>query len=241
VSAHLQVVRVDATDAPVDRVGELLDRDRLRRLGWDPATGVFTVDPGDPTLGHSVCPVAGCNYEADRPGGLCVGCAGRWREVGGDWDQYVATPMSRQRYRGERLCRVCRTPGHRRPVKSNGLCVACEGARRHRHQRVDAYISGDDRFAPAAPRPTIGDCVSRRADDSPRTAMGCATATGPAGPARVDPNSEGGATRLIRYWAIGVGGSHWRGCPRDSSPGSSSASRSASTRASSAGSPICGR
>jgi hypothetical protein len=164
VSAPLQVVRVDVTDEAVDRVGALLDRERLCRLGWDPATGVFVVDPDAPTLGYSVCAVAGCDYEADRPGGLCAGCAGRWREVGGDRHQFVATPMSRQRYRRERLCRVCRPPGHRRPAKSNGLCVACEGARRHRHQSVEAYISGNDRFAPAAPRPTIGDCAVASCD-----------------------------------------------------------------------------
>jgi integrase len=160
----LQVVQVDDTDGSVDRVGALLDWDRLRRLGWEPATGLFTVDPDAQALGYSVCPVAGCEYETDRPGGLCVGCAGRWREVGGDWDRFVATPMSRQRYRCERLCRVCRTSGHCRPVKSNGLCVACEGGRRHRRQSVEAYISGDDRFAPAAPRPTIGVCVVASCD-----------------------------------------------------------------------------
>ncbi|MGH9179968.1 MAG: hypothetical protein ACRD0N_15655 [Acidimicrobiales bacterium] len=108
--------------------------------------------------------MAGCDYESSGPGVLCAGCTLRWREVGGDRDRFVATPTSRQRYRRERLCRVCRTPGHQRPAKSNGLCVACEGLRRHRHQSVEAYVGGDERFGPAAPRPTIGTCVVEACD-----------------------------------------------------------------------------
>ncbi|HSI92228.1 MAG TPA: site-specific integrase [Jiangellaceae bacterium] len=151
--------RVEDTAPSVSHLGSRLDVERLRRWGWDPLTGVLTVDPARPVLGYSECPVAGCDYETSTAGQLCAGCALRWGEVGGDWERFVATPMSRQRYRRERLCRVCRRPGHQRPAKSNGLCMACEGLRRHRHQSVEAYVGGDERFRPAAPRPTIGICL----------------------------------------------------------------------------------
>ncbi|MGH9266808.1 MAG: hypothetical protein ACRD0D_01380, partial [Acidimicrobiales bacterium] len=162
MTALARVARpVESAEGSVDRLQP--DLERLRHLGWDPLVGVFTVDPAQPVLGYTQCTVAGCDYETAGPAALCTGCALRWRE-GGDRDQFVATPMSRQRYRGERLCRVCRTPGHHRPTKSNGLCMACEGLRRHRHQGVEAFIGGDERFAQAVPRSTIGICLVEACD-----------------------------------------------------------------------------
>src|SRR5680860_32981 len=61
---------------------------------------------------------------------------------------------------GGGLCRVCRTPGHERPVRGRGLCTACMAAARDRGQSVAAYVAGDAQFPPARPRPTFGTCAA---------------------------------------------------------------------------------
>ena len=124
----------------------------------------MTVDAAQPILGFATCAVAECDYETSSADRLCTGCAQRWREAGSDWEQFLAAPLSRQRYRSERLCLVCRTPGHQRPATRRGLCMACARLRAVRRQSVDAYVRGDERFGPAAPRPTLGVCAVSACD-----------------------------------------------------------------------------
>jgi hypothetical protein len=159
VAALLTAVRFPAPGLQSDRLASLLDVERLRLWGWDAVTNILTVDAAQPILGFAKCAVAECDCESSSADKLCTGCAHRWREAGGDWEQFVAAPLSRQRYRTERLCLVCRTPGHQRPATRRGLCLACAGLRTGRHQTVEAYVRGDERFGPAAPRPTLGFCT----------------------------------------------------------------------------------
>ncbi len=64
---------------------------------------------------------------------------------------------------------MCRTPGHERPVNNGGLCIACARTAAFRRQSIDAYLHGDDRFAPAVPRISFGRCLvascNRRAEN----------------------------------------------------------------------------
>jgi integrase len=58
------------------------------------------------------------------------------------------------------LCLICRTPGHQRPVRGNGLCTACMAAAHDRGQTVAEYVDGDANLPPARPRPSFGTCVA---------------------------------------------------------------------------------
>ena len=58
----------------------------------------------------------------------------------------------------ERLCLVCRTPGHKRPVAALSLCYSCHCQATNRSQAVAAYVAGDYRGPPATPRATFGLC-----------------------------------------------------------------------------------
>lgn len=54
----------------------------------------------------------------------------------------------------QRLCIVCRTPGHERPTQGrNGLCLSCDSGRRVRGQTVAQYVSS------AVPRRSYGRCA----------------------------------------------------------------------------------
>jgi integrase len=71
-----------------------------------------------------------------------------------------ASVPSRTRPVGGGLCLVCRTAGHQRPVRGNGLCTACLAAARDRGQTVAGYVAGDEHFPPARPRPSFGICAA---------------------------------------------------------------------------------
>ncbi|MGH9222362.1 MAG: tyrosine-type recombinase/integrase [Acidimicrobiales bacterium] len=143
---------------PTEWLRSLLDLPRLMSLGWDPNTGVWTVDPAQGAFSYQACAVAGCDYAAAGEHGLCGGCRSRWRGGPPSLEEFVARPRTRERSRTERLCAVCCVPGHMRPANVHGICVACEALRRRRGQSVEALVAGEDRFAPARPRPTIGHC-----------------------------------------------------------------------------------
>ncbi|HXZ74867.1 MAG TPA: hypothetical protein VEH31_28930, partial [Streptosporangiaceae bacterium] len=143
--------------APPQRFRSLIDMPKLTGWGWDPASHVWTVNPSQGVFCYRDCSVAGCDHDATTATGLCTGC--RWRATGLSLDAFLAQPFARAREQQERLCRVCRTPGHMRPASNLGICQACDGLRRRRGQTVAAFVAGDDRFPPAGPRATIGTCT----------------------------------------------------------------------------------
>ncbi|MDQ6837798.1 MAG: tyrosine-type recombinase/integrase [Actinomycetota bacterium] len=149
-----------AVSGPAERLRSLLDLPRLVSLGWDPDSRVWTVDPTQSVFSYRGCGVAGCGYKVSGKDGLCMGCLLRWRAGASSLEEFLSQPLTRERWRSERLCTVCRTPGHTRPAKLNGLCLYCEATRRRRKQTVDAYIAGDDHFPAAHARPTMGICVA---------------------------------------------------------------------------------
>jgi len=60
---------------------------------------------------------------------------------------------------GEQLCVVCRTPGHERAARLEGLCGECSRMRYARGQTVEASVAGDDRYSPAWPSRGFGRCM----------------------------------------------------------------------------------
>jgi len=143
-----------------DRLAATIDYPLLVGAGWDPATQALTPDREHPLLGYPVCRVSGCEWEAWDPGGLCTGCRDRFRvDVGADVEVFCAQGAPRRNRSRDRRCLVCRTPGFERPVGTNELCLSCDGQRRRRRQSVAAYVSGDDVFPAAAPRPGLGVCT----------------------------------------------------------------------------------
>ena len=99
--------------------------------------------------------------------GLCDQCAknylGRlrgYKSVPLTLEEFKAMPMLRlaQADREEELCLVCRTPGHERPARLNGLCSECSRMRHDRRQTIEAFVNGDERYRPAWPRRTFGRC-----------------------------------------------------------------------------------
>lgn len=144
-----------------DQLHESIDWAELRRRGWDEQRAVFAPDAADPEFGFIVCRVEGCGQGSARPGlGLCGACETRWRRAspGTDFEKYCQEGPSRRRQRGGHLCLVCRTPGHERPARSAGLCVACHAAMIDHDETLAGYLDGDEAFAPAVPRPTFGPC-----------------------------------------------------------------------------------
>jgi hypothetical protein len=149
-----------AADRIADPLARAIDYGLLISVGWDPATKTLAPDRRHPLLGYSVCRVAGCESEAWDRSGLCGGCRSRFEASDqADVEAFAALrarPKNRSR---DRRCRVCRIPGFERPVGTNDLCLSCDGLRRRRRQSVAAYVSGDDRYPPAGPRPGLGTCT----------------------------------------------------------------------------------
>ena len=147
--------------APVSGEDELLrlrravDLPRLIEAGYDPGVHVIGLDPEHPVFGYRLCRVAEC-MAAVECDGLCHACRLRFRRFDGTRGQFVAIPrvLTRDGRTEERLCLVCRTPGHERPAAGrNGLCRSCEEARRVHGQTVQQYAAG------VVPRPSFGRCA----------------------------------------------------------------------------------
>ena len=137
------------------RLAACVDLAALIGVGWDPDTKVFTPDPA-----HRVCAVPGCGSEAWSRDGLCGGCASRLACVPGQpIEAFLAAGISQRGRPGQRLCAVCCQPGASRPAAANSLCRSCDRLRATRQQTVAGFVVGDDVFAPALPRLTIGTCV----------------------------------------------------------------------------------
>ena len=154
------------------RLRRALDLPRLLGAGYDPASQVMRPPADHPVLGYELCPVVGC-MAAVVAGRLCYGCRQRFRRFDGAFEEFVEIPrvfaLSR---RGEqRLCIVCRSPGHERPAAGrNGLCLSCDSGRRLRGQAVDEYA------ASAVPRRSFGRCARCErwaAYDAPRLCTAC--------------------------------------------------------------------
>ena len=149
-----------------------VDLPRLIEAGYDAGLRVIRPSADHPVFGYELCPVAGC-MAAVVAGTLCYGCRQRFRRFDGPFEEFIAIArvfaVSR---RGEqRLCIVCRTPGHERPaVGRNGLCLSCDSGRRVRAQAVEEYV------ATAVPRRSYGRCARCErwaAFNDPRLCIAC--------------------------------------------------------------------
>ena len=92
---------------------------------------------------------------------LCARCQnhyGRWLRTheDGGIDGFLASATQIRSEDPARLCLVCRTPGHERPVHSGELCDSCHASRARRGQSITAYMEGDARYRAALPRVTSG-------------------------------------------------------------------------------------
>jgi integrase len=146
------------------RLAELIDVPVLIARGWDLERRRFVPTPSDPLFGYSRCPVHGClNVTEHTATALCSRCQhrfGRWARVkaGGVLDGFLAEVTQVRSENPERLCLVCRTPGHERPAAAHGLCDSCLSQAASRGQSLEAYMSGDERRPAARPRETFGMC-----------------------------------------------------------------------------------
>ena len=145
------------------RVAELVDLGVLVSRGLDLSGLRFAPAPSDPLFGYARCPVRGClNVTEHTASSLCRRCQdrfGRWRAAtGGELEGFLVEVTQRRSEDPERLCLVCRSPGHERPAAAHGLCYTCAARASGRGQSVEAYIAGDERWAPATPRVTFGPC-----------------------------------------------------------------------------------
>ncbi|MGB0091557.1 MAG: hypothetical protein WBP81_03350, partial [Solirubrobacteraceae bacterium] len=146
------------------RLAGLLDMPALIARGWDPWRRRFVPAPSDPLFGYSRCPVRGCqNLTEHTATTLCRRCQhryGRWNRERSDGtlDGFLATVTQVRSENLERLCLVCRAPGHERPDAANGLCYSCNRQAANRGQSVECYVNGDERWPPARPQETFGMC-----------------------------------------------------------------------------------
>jgi hypothetical protein len=164
VSALTLAVVPAADDDYAGRLAELVDLPALIARGWDPERRRFVPAPQDPLFGYARCPVRGCqNVTEHTATALCTRCQhryGRWSRAHSDGalDGFLAEVTQVRSENLERLCLVCRTPGHERPVAAHGLCYSCLSQAGNRGQSVEAYIAGDERWPRARPRETFGMC-----------------------------------------------------------------------------------
>lgn len=164
-AASLDKARPAPRGVPADHDGlrAAVDWELLGRLGFDPDRDCFAPDADDPVFGFMECRAANCDQVARTSLGLCWRCDQFWKRQrpGADFERFCQQVPDRLRHRrGEAaLCRVCRTPGHERPVRAHGLCAACENTAAKRGQSADEFVLGDDQFPPAEPRPSFGRCA----------------------------------------------------------------------------------
>jgi hypothetical protein len=146
----------------IDLVAALLDWPVLVGAGWDPERETFHFPQAHPVIGWRRCRTAECDHIGNSARQLCPTCEERFAKAGTGIDEFVKIAHTRGKRRaGEQLCLVCRTDGHERPAHSNRLCEQCAKAVRDRRQSVDGYVNGDDRFPPARPRRSLGECTVR--------------------------------------------------------------------------------
>ena len=140
-----------AAPAPSDgyaaRLAELIDVDELTARGWNAPRQRFVPLPSDPLFGYQRCPVRGCqNVTVHTPTTLCSRCQHRYGRFVRAHDDasleafLVAVTQTRSEDL-ERLCLVCRTPGHERPVAAHELCYSCLRQATKRGQSSTAYLS----------------------------------------------------------------------------------------------------
>lgn len=147
---------------PEDELRSVIDWAALGRLGFAPGVALFAPGAEDPVFGFVVCRAASCDQVVHSGSlGLCWRCGQLWQKAGqgADFEVFCATVPGRTRHnRGGALCRVCRTPGHERPVRSHGLCTMCSKTMANRGQSPDEYVNGDAEYEAAVPRPAFGRC-----------------------------------------------------------------------------------
>jgi hypothetical protein len=159
-----RATRFPEASVPEDeQLGRLIDWAALERLGFDPDMALFAPHQEDPVFGFAVCRAASCDQVVHSGSlGLCWRCGQLWQKAvpGTDFERFCATVPGRAHHsRGGALCRVCRAPGHERPVRSHGLCSMCSKAMADRGQSPEEYVSGDEEHGPAVPRPSFGRCL----------------------------------------------------------------------------------
>ena len=143
---------------------ELAEPAVLFERGWDEGRAWFVPAPSDPVFGYARCPVKGCeNVTEHTATSLCTRCQhrfGRWRRQAKDGELavFLAEVVQTRSEDPERLCVVCRTPGHERPSAARGLCFSCLRVADHRGQSPGAYVAGDEQWPAGAPRVTFGPC-----------------------------------------------------------------------------------
>ena len=167
-SARMSALALAALPAVDDdyagRLAELVDVPALIGRGWDPERRRFVPAPSDPLFGYSRCPVRGCqNVTEHTAAALCRRCQhryGRWSHAhpNGALDGFLAEVTQVRSQDLERLCLVCRVPGHERPAAAHGLCYSCVRQARNRGQSVGAFVAGDERWPAPRPRATFGMC-----------------------------------------------------------------------------------
>lgn len=146
------------------QLAALIDLPALVARGWDEGRRRFVPAPEDPLFGYARCPVRGClNVTEHTSKTLCVRCQhryGRWirSHEGEELDGFLAAVTQIRSEDLERLCLVCRTPGHERPHAAHGLCASCLRQSGHRGQSVEGYIARDARWPPAMARVSFGPC-----------------------------------------------------------------------------------
>jgi integrase len=153
-----------ADDDYAGRLAGLVDLPALIARGWDPERRRFVPAPQDPLFGYSRCPVRGCQSVTEHTAtALCTRCQhryGRWSrdQPDGTLAGFLAEVTQVRSENPERVCLVCRTPGHERSAAARGLCCSCLRQAGNRGQSVEAYIAGDERWPRARPRETFGMC-----------------------------------------------------------------------------------
>lgn len=131
-------------------------------LGYVAHLDALIPPPGGPVFHLRVCRVEAC--EATGPmsegkEGMCRSCREWFRRSGAAIEDFVARPRGSTRIEFEnRLCVICRTPGHERGVETYRLCQAHLADFRSRRTSHGLTLRAYCLLADVGPLPTIGPC-----------------------------------------------------------------------------------
>jgi hypothetical protein len=208
-------------EGELERLRRAVDLPRLIAAGYDPGARVIRPPREHPVFGYELCLVPRCTAAVES-GGLCHACRARFTGCRGTVEEFVAIPrVFGQSGRAEqRLCLVCCTPGHERAAdRRNGLCFACELARRRRGQTVEEYVAG------ALPARRSGAALAASA--GPPTRLVCAAPVRGSGSRLAGQTSRSSPQRRCRRagWRVAASRSICPRSPSDRALRSSTGSR----------------
>ncbi|MEA2901970.1 MAG: hypothetical protein QOH36_1857 [Actinomycetota bacterium] len=138
------------------------DRALLDALGYVAHLDVLIPPPDGPVFRLRVCRVTACEATGPMSGryqGMCRSCWEWFDRSGVSVEEFADRPRGTTRIEYQnRLCAICRTPGHQRAVDAYGLCQEHLADFRSRLGDHCLTLAAYPALGDVGPLPTVGEC-----------------------------------------------------------------------------------